>query len=166
MRKSLGLAVLFFGLCAFVTRADEKAKSVVTLAAPVNVIDETAAKPILVIVTRSGDLSTALKVDLEVKGSAKAGHDYQEIPRSVTLPAGETATTLVVTALSNFDPAPSPHCHRGAEAQPALPERPDGQCDGEDQCRECARIVRRNPSTHRRCTRVDRVWHGGLAPRA
>src|SRR5471030_2697443 len=110
MRTPLGFIGLFFGLCRFGTMAagaDENAKPVVTLAATVDVTDETATKPGLIQVTRSGDLSGALAVGLDVKGSAKAGIDYHDVPRSVTVPAGEASATLEIIALGDFDKQPT-----------------------------------------------------------
>jgi uncharacterized protein (DUF1800 family) len=109
MLKIPGVAVLFFALFALGAQAvgaDDKAKPAVTLTATSDVTDETASKPGLIAVTRSGDVSTALSVEIELKGTAKPGIDFKDIPRSIVIPAGQASATIVVTALSNFDPAP------------------------------------------------------------
>jgi uncharacterized protein (DUF1800 family) len=110
MRPALGLVVLFFNLCGLSTLAvgaSDNIRPVVTLVATVDLTDETAAKPGLVTVTRSGDLSAALSVGLEVKGTAKAGIDYRNIPGTVTIPVSEASVTIVVTALGDFDKEPT-----------------------------------------------------------
>ena len=107
MRKTaLGFVVLFFGKCALgplTAGAVENAEPTVTLAATVGVTDETAAKPGVVTVSRSGDLSAALSVDLEIKGTGKPGVDYHEIPHSLTIPAGESSAAITITAFGNFE---------------------------------------------------------------
>ncbi len=47
----------------------------------------------------TGDLSAPLEVSFAVAGSATAGLDYTALPPTVTIPAGETSTTLTVTPL-------------------------------------------------------------------
>jgi uncharacterized protein (DUF1800 family) len=110
MRKILGSVVLILGLCGFYPLAfgaNEKANPVVTLTATIDVTDETASQPGMVTVTRSGDISAALSIDLDVKGAAKAGVDYLEIPRIIVIPEGKTSASIVVQALSKFDQQPS-----------------------------------------------------------
>jgi len=102
---------LFLSVCGYAAvavGADEKAsKPMVSLAATIDVTDETATKPAVITLTRSGDSSALLPVEIEVRGSAKAGVDYQGIPRTVTIPAGEASTAIVITALGDFEKQPT-----------------------------------------------------------
>jgi hypothetical protein len=46
------------------------------------------------VITRSGDTSAALTVNLQVRGTATAGTDYNSLPTSVTIPAGAASVTV------------------------------------------------------------------------
>lgn len=52
-------------------------------------------------ITRSGNLSRAITVQLNVTGTATPGVDYTSLPTTVTLPAGVSTTNLTVTPLVN-----------------------------------------------------------------
>jgi hypothetical protein len=47
-------------------------------------------------VTRSGNLSRSLRVTYQVRGTAIAGQDYPDPPRSVTIPAGAASAPIVI----------------------------------------------------------------------
>jgi M6 family metalloprotease-like protein len=64
----------------------------VNLSAPGAVPD-----PAIFVVTRSGDLSAPLTVYYALAGTALHGVDYEALPGSVTLPAGEARASLVIT---------------------------------------------------------------------
>jgi len=102
---ALSCGWLALGLVA--VHGDEKPKPVVTLEATVAVTDETATKPGVITIARTGDASSALAIDLEIKGSAKEDVDYHKIPRSITIPTGETSATLTVTPIGNFTQDPT-----------------------------------------------------------
>lgn len=51
--------------------------------------------------TRTGDLSEALMVNIGAKGSATMGTDYIHLPSSVTFAAGEARATVTITPYSN-----------------------------------------------------------------
>ena len=48
-------------------------------------------------ITRTGDLSQALPVTYTLGGTAQNGTDYNQLPGSVTIPAGQSAVTVPVT---------------------------------------------------------------------
>lgn len=48
-------------------------------------------------ITRTGSTAAALSVTLTVTGSATNGSDYQRLMTTITIPAGQTSTTLVVS---------------------------------------------------------------------
>jgi hypothetical protein len=50
---------------------------------------------------RDGDLSQGLVVDLELAGTAKEGIHLQQVPDSITIPAGVDSVDLTVSALSS-----------------------------------------------------------------
>jgi hypothetical protein len=52
-------------------------------------------------VTRTGSTASALTVNYTVAGTATAGMDYQALPGSVTIAAGATTATIVVTPLDD-----------------------------------------------------------------
>jgi len=54
-------------------------------------------------ISRSGDASAKLSVDLEVAGSGMAGSDYQSLPASVTFAAGQSTVVLEVLPLVDND---------------------------------------------------------------
>ena len=53
--------------------------------------------PAVFVVTRSGDISAPLTVYYALAGTALHGVDYEALPGSVTLPAGEARASLVIT---------------------------------------------------------------------
>ena len=52
-------------------------------------------------ISRTGPTASALEVNLAVGGSATAGADYQAIPATVTIPAGQSSTTVLVTPIND-----------------------------------------------------------------
>jgi hypothetical protein len=52
-------------------------------------------------ITHSGDTTLPLYVPLAIAGSAVPGSHYQPLPTSVTLPAGQTQTTLAVIPIAD-----------------------------------------------------------------
>ena len=90
----------------FVHAAEKPAIPVVTLTPTVATTDESGAKPGVVTVTRTGDLTAPLTVTLEFSGAAKAGVDYQEIPHQLTLAAGEATGTLAIIGRGDFEKQP------------------------------------------------------------
>jgi pectate lyase len=51
-------------------------------------------------VTRTGDTTAPLKVNYTVTGDAVGGEDFQALPGSVTIPAGQRSTVLKVNSLA------------------------------------------------------------------
>ena len=51
--------------------------------------------------TRSGDTTNPLEVDLRVRGTATSGADYQAIPTTATIPAGETELIIPVIPIND-----------------------------------------------------------------
>lgn len=51
-------------------------------------------------ITRTGDTSEALTIPYNLGGTAQNGVDYNTLPGSVTIPAGQTALTVPVTVLA------------------------------------------------------------------
>jgi len=52
-------------------------------------------------IARTGDTTDALEVRLRVTGRAKGGRDYERIPSSVTIPAGQALVTIPVTPIDD-----------------------------------------------------------------
>jgi len=52
-----------------------------------------------VVVTRSGNLSEAVTVDINIHGTAVNGVDYETIPSSVVIPAGLTETEILIDGI-------------------------------------------------------------------
>lgn len=52
-------------------------------------------------VTRTGDLATALTVNLGRNGTATSGIDYSSLPTSVVIPVGQASVTIPVTVLDD-----------------------------------------------------------------
>ena len=74
----------------------------VTLTATVATAREINLQSGLITVTRTGDTTLPLWVPLTVSGSAVAGSHYLPLPASVTIPAGQSSTTLQVTPIADF----------------------------------------------------------------
>jgi hypothetical protein len=55
-------------------------------------------------VSRSGPTAEPLVVTVTVGGTASAGADYQAIPASLTIPAGEASATVVVAPVDDAEP--------------------------------------------------------------
>lgn len=77
-----------------ITDNDMAAVSVTALDATLN---EAGRDPGIVLVSRTGDLSQALKVYYGVGGSALHGTDYIQLPGEVTIPAGSASAPVVIT---------------------------------------------------------------------
>ena len=55
------------------------------------------------VITRRGNTNTALTLFLEVGGLALAGSDYETLPASVVMPAGERSVTVTVTPIDDTE---------------------------------------------------------------
>ena len=55
--------------------------------------------PAKVLVSRTGDISTALTVSYKVKGNAQAGVDYKKLSGTVTIAAGASTAKIKVKAI-------------------------------------------------------------------
>ena len=62
---------------------------------------EVGLDPGVITVSRSGNLSLPLIVPLSISGTAVAGSHYTPLPTSVTIPAGQSSTTLQVTPVAD-----------------------------------------------------------------
>ena len=74
----------------------------VTLTATVATAQEINLQSGLITVTRTSDTTLPLFVPLTVSGSAVVGTHYLPLPASVTIPAGQSSTTLQVTPVGDF----------------------------------------------------------------
>lgn len=106
LKSCFASALLCARVLGDVSAAEKSAAPVVTLTTTVATTDESAAKPGIVTVTRTGDLSAPLTVTLEFSGSAKAGVDFREIPTSLVLPAGEAAGAITIIGRADFEKEP------------------------------------------------------------
>ena len=69
----------------------------------------TPGQPQQITVTRAGgDTSQALTIPYSTGGSATPGSDYNQLPGSVTLPAGQTSATIPVSAIQQTGTSPIP----------------------------------------------------------
>lgn len=68
---------------------------------------ETGNQPGIFRVTRTGDTTNALVVDLSISGSAGNGSDYSSIPNSVTIPAGQSTASVIITPIDDGSPESS-----------------------------------------------------------
>jgi len=84
---------------ATVTIADNEA-TVSTVATDPDAAEEGEA-PGEFTVTRTGDTTDPLEVRLRVTGRARGGRDYERIPSSVTIPAGQASVTIAVTPIDD-----------------------------------------------------------------
>jgi hypothetical protein len=75
----------------------------VTLSATTPVADVIAGTSGIFTVTRSGSTANALTAYYTIAGTAVDGTDYNLLPGSVTIPAGQASTTIIITPMS--DPA-------------------------------------------------------------
>lgn len=57
-----------------------------------------------VVVTRDGSTNEPIPIDLVLRGTARNGEDYELIPASVTIPAGDTTATIEVRPVSDDIP--------------------------------------------------------------
>ncbi|HEU4687149.1 MAG TPA: Calx-beta domain-containing protein, partial [Vicinamibacterales bacterium] len=73
----------------------------VSIAATDAAASEAQADTGTVTITRAGDLTAPLVVNLSLAGTAVAGADYTPILSQVTIPAGQSATTVVITPLAD-----------------------------------------------------------------
>ncbi len=65
-------------------------------------INEAGGTPGSVIVTRSGDLIQDLVVNYLVSGTALSGLNFQALPGSVTIPAGQPSATILINPRNDF----------------------------------------------------------------
>jgi uncharacterized protein (DUF1800 family) len=72
----------------------------INVAATTATTDTKGAPPAVFTLTRSGPTTTPLTVYYQITGTAAAGVDYTALPGSVTIPAGATSATVVVSALA------------------------------------------------------------------
>lgn len=79
----------------------DRGMPLVTLQSTDNVASEATAKPAMLEVTRTGDLSQDLVVNYLVTGTAVSGQDYVTLPNAVTIPAGQPSATISVTSVDN-----------------------------------------------------------------
>jgi hypothetical protein len=75
---------------------EDNDQNVVTIVATDPEASETGPKAGVFTVSRTGNTSWALTVDLQVGGSASSGIDYNPLPNTITLKVGESSTTLTV----------------------------------------------------------------------
>jgi hypothetical protein len=54
------------------------------------------------VVTRTGDLSAPLTINYTIRGTARNGIDYQQIPNSVTFPSGAKTVPIVIRPIIDF----------------------------------------------------------------
>lgn len=74
----------------------------IALSAPqTNVYERVSNQTARVTVTRSGNLTQALNIQLTIGGTAVAGVDYDAAPASITIPAGASSTNFTVAPLNN-----------------------------------------------------------------
>lgn len=78
-----------------------QALPVVSIAATDASASEVSVDPGVITISRSGDLSLPLWVPLTISGTAVAGSHYAALPTSVTIPAGQSSTTLQVTPVAD-----------------------------------------------------------------
>lgn len=75
--------------------------SVLITSAKLQVLEGTDSSVQITIARQSSDLSKPLTVYLSTAGTASIASDYQALPSSVTIPAGQTKTSFVVTLLND-----------------------------------------------------------------
>jgi hypothetical protein len=73
---------------------------VVTISATPNYALRQPSQPATVTVSRTGNLNASLTIGLTVSGSAVVGVDYQPIPSSVALAAGQGSTTFSIVPIA------------------------------------------------------------------
>jgi hypothetical protein len=73
----------------------------VTIQADDPLAREIDGKQGMVVITRSGDVNSPLKVPLSIGGSAIPGVHYQPLPASVIIPAGQSSITLPLTPIGD-----------------------------------------------------------------
>ena len=88
---------------AFVVKIGAQAESfaTVTVAATDPNAAEAGPDPGVFTVSRSGDTSEALTVNFAVSGTATQGTDYGTIGTSVTIPVGQSSTTVTITPVAD-----------------------------------------------------------------
>ncbi len=74
---------------------------VVTLTATDDTASEPGSDTGAFTVTRTGGTAAALTVNYRVSGTATSGSDYTALPGSVTIPAGQSSATILVTPLND-----------------------------------------------------------------
>lgn len=77
---------------------------IINVQATDNYAAEPGSNPGSFLITRIGNLSKAVTVQLNITGTAVTGVDYAALPTNVTLAAGISTTNLAVTTLTNDGP--------------------------------------------------------------
>lgn len=75
--------------------------TVMLTSAKTQVIEGTDTSLNLTLARQTTDLSQALTIYLQTSGSATVGNDYQALPNSILIPAGQNRTTLVLNLLND-----------------------------------------------------------------
>lgn len=75
--------------------------TVLLTSAKLQVLEGTDASVKLTVARQAKDLSLALTVALQTAGSASVGKDYQALPNSLSIPAGQTQASLVVNLFND-----------------------------------------------------------------
>lgn len=75
--------------------------TVMLTSAKTQVIEGTDTSLNLTLARQTTDLSQALTIYLQTSGSATVGNDYQALPNSILIPAGQTRTTLILNLLND-----------------------------------------------------------------
>lgn len=70
------------------------------------------------VLARTGDVTEALDVALQVDGTARSGVDYETIPATVTIPAGEFQVTIPVTPIDDQSGEPAETVSLALQANP------------------------------------------------
>ncbi|HVT89051.1 MAG TPA: NPCBM/NEW2 domain-containing protein [Tepidisphaeraceae bacterium] len=65
---------------------------------------ETGLQPGVVRVRRTGDTSSSLVVNLNITGTAGNGSDYSTVGATVTIPAGQSTASVIVTPINDSSP--------------------------------------------------------------
>lgn len=66
--------------------------------------------PGVVRISRNGGFSSPVTIPLQISGTAVNGVDYQSIPNSVTIPAGDSSVTIQVSGIPVFPPVGPKTC--------------------------------------------------------
>src|SRR6185295_6567464 len=104
MKVSCSRAVLPFAILALITQDPALAQAeppVVTILATNHHAAEAETDPGTFTVSRSGPTEGSLLVFYELSGTARNGVDYQEIPNTVTIPAGAASAPISIKPIND-----------------------------------------------------------------